>query len=269
MRLARVVAGAALGFAALNPAYVLSPAYAADFGTVEFVAGQVTVQTQEGRVIAARVGTAIPVGADLVTGKDGELHIETADSGLVALRPNTRLRVAEYRAEGDELDTQILSLVRGTFRSVTGWIGRHNTDRYRVTTPTATIGVRGTDHEPSYLLEEDVTATAAEAGLESGTYDKVNEGASWIENEGGRIEVAQNQAGFAHASRARPARLKKIPGFFKGTRHEKRIGERREHLRKLIEQRRTAKRAALKDKLQRMKEQRDRRKERRKGRTGG
>ena len=247
----------------------VAPAFGADFGTVELVVGQVTVQTQEGRVIAPRVGAAIPVGADIVTGKDGEIHIETGDSGLVALRPNTRLRVAEYRAEGDELDTQILSLVRGTFRSVTGWIGRYNTDRYRVTTPTATIGVRGTDHEPSYLLEEDVTATAAEAGLEPGTYDKVNEGASWIENDGGRIEIEHDQAGFAHASRARPARLKKVPGFFKGTRNEKRIGERRERLKKLIEQRRATKRALLKDKLQRMKEQRERRKERRKDRSGG
>jgi len=244
------------------------PAFATDFGTVELVTGQVTVQTQDGRVRAPRVGELIPAGADLVTGKDGEIHIETSDSGFVALRPNTRLRVADYRAEGDELDTQILSLVRGTFRSVTGWIGRYNADRYRVTTPTATIGVRGTDHEPSYLLPEDVMSTAAEAGLEPGTYDKVNEGESWIENEGGRVEIAQNQSGFAHESRARPARLKKIPGFFKGTRNEKRISERREMLKKVIEQRRLKQRAKLKEKLERVKERREKRKERRDGQRG-
>ena len=254
---ARLIASAMLGFAAL------SPAYASDFGVVELVTGQVTVQTQDGRVLAPRVGDTLQAGADIVTGKDGEIHIETADSGFVALRPNTRLRVAEYRAEGDELDTQILSLLRGTFRSVTGWIGRHNADRYRVTTPTATIGVRGTDHEPSYLLDEDVAATAAEAGLEPGTYDKVNEGASWIENEGGRVEITANQAGFAHQSRARPARLKRVPGFFKGTRHEKKIGERRELLKKVVEQRRAAKRARMKEKLERAKERREKRKERR------
>lgn len=238
-------------------------AAASDFGSVQLVSGQVTVQTPDGRVLAPRVGDTLQAGADIVTGKDGEIHIETADSGYVALRPNTRLRVAEYRAEGDELDTQILSLLRGTFRSVTGWIGRYNADRYRVTTPTATIGVRGTDHEPSYLLDEDVAATAAEAGLEPGTYDKVNEGASWIENEGGRVEIATNQAGFAHQSRARPARLKRVPGFFKGTRHEKRIGERRELLKKVVEQRRAAKRARMKEKLERSKQRREQRKERR------
>lgn len=242
-----------------------APARAADFGTVELVTGQVSMQTQEGRVFSPRVGERVPVGAELVTGRDGEIHIETDDSGFVALRPNTRLRVAQYRAEGDELDTQILSLLRGTFRSVTGWIGRYNSDRYRVTTPTATIGVRGTDHEPSYLEDEDVTATAAEAGLEPGTYDKVNEGASWIENEGGRVEIARDQAGFAHKSRARPARLKRVPGFFKATRHEKRILERREHLKKMIEHRRADKRAKLKEKLERVKERREKKKQRRHG----
>ena len=262
MRLARFLAAALLGLAALGPAS------AADFGTVELVAGLVTVQTQEGRTFSPRLGAPIPVGAEIVTGSDGEIHIETADSGFIAVRSNTRLRVAEYRAEGDELDTQILSLVRGTFRSVTGWIGRYNADRYRVTTPTATIGVRGTDHEPSYLLEEDVTAVAAEAGLEPGTYDKVNEGASWIENEGGRVDIPVNFAGFAHASRARPLRLNKVPRFFKGSRNEKRIGERREHLRKVIEQRRAAKRAALKDKLERVKQRREQRKDRRHERNG-
>ena len=124
-------------------------AFATDFGEVELVSGQVTVQTQDGRVSAPKVGDHIPVGAELATGRDGELQVQTNDSGFVALRPNTRLRVADYRAEGDELDTQILSLVRGTFRSITGWIGRYNQDRYKITTPPATICVRGTDHEPS------------------------------------------------------------------------------------------------------------------------
>jgi len=238
------------------------PAFGAYFGAVELVTGQVTVQAQDGGALAPRVGDSIPAGASIVTGKDGEIHIETADSGFVAVRPNTRLRIAEYRAEGDELDTQVLSLLRGTFRSVTGWIGRHNTDRYRVTTPTATIGVRGTDHEPSYLLPEDVTA-AAEAGLEPGTYDKVNEGASWLENENGRVEIKQDESGFAHASRARPARLARIPRFFKGTRNEKRIKARREALKKVIEQRRTDRRARQKERLERAKEQRQKRKARR------
>ena len=239
-------------------------AFATDFGTVELVTGQVSVQLQDGRVIVPRVGDILIAGAELSTGRDGELQIETLDGGFIALRANTRLRVADYRAEGDELDTQILSLVRGTFRSITGWIGRYNQDRYKVTTPTATIGVRGTDHEPSFLTEDDVMATAAEAGLEAGTYDKVNEGASYIETDAGRVDLAASQAGFA-ARAAQPLRLRKVPGFFKGSRNEKRILERREQLKKVIEQRRAEKRAKLKERLQRAQERREQRRDRRRG----
>lgn len=253
---------------AIRPALVLAllcaagaPAEAAYFGTVELVTGEVTVRTADGRTLTPRVGDGIESGAELVTG-NGEFHVETADSGLVALRPNTRLRVAEYRAEGGELDTQVLALLRGTFRSITGWIGRHNTARYRVTTPTATIGVRGTDHEPGYLLAEDVAATGEE-GLEPGTYDKVNEGATFIENDAGRVDLEPNEAGFAHARRVRPARLAKVPRFFKGTRHEKRIRARREALRQVIEERREQRKAWLKEKRERAKERREQRKERR------
>ena len=242
-------------------------AEATTFGTIELVSGQVSVRTADGRQLSPRVGDSVPAGAELSTGRDGELHVETADSGLVALRPNTRLRVAEYRAEGDELDTQVLALLRGTFRSVTGWIGRHNTARYRVTTPTATIGVRGTDHEPGYLLEEDVAA-AGEAGLEPGTYDKVNEGASFIESDGGRVDIDPDQAGFAHASRAKPRRLGQVPKFFKGTRHEKRIKERREALKKVSEQRREQRKQRRKQLHERAKERREQRKERRKQNDG-
>lgn len=238
-------------------ALVAPAAFADDFGTVDLVTGQASVQLQDGRVVSPSIGMTVPAGAELVTGRDGELHVVTADSGFIALRPNTRLRVAEYRAEGDDLDTQVLSLLRGTFRSVTGWIGRNNASRYRITTPTATIGVRGTDHEPSYLLAEDIAAAGAGEPLAPGTYDKVNEGASYIENAGGRIEIGRDESGFAPRTRAKPVRLRAIPRVFKVTRHEARIQERREHLKKIVDKRRTEKRKAVKERRERQKAMRE------------
>jgi hypothetical protein len=216
------------------------------------------VQTQEGRVLTPRIGDVIPTGAEITTGRTGELHIATADSGYVALRPNTRLRITEYRADGGVLDTQILALMRGTFRSITGWIGKSHPERYRVTTPAATIGVRGTDHEPSYWLAEDLEAGA---DLEPGTYDKVNEGASFIENEAGRIDVARGHAGFARLH-GRPARLGRVPKMFKATALEARIVERRESLKKVREQRRAERLARTRDRMDRLKDQRLKRRDR-------
>ena len=233
-----------------------APAHGAAFGEVELVTGQVTVQAQDGRVSSPRVGDTIPAGAELVTGRDGELHVATADSGYVALRPNTRLRVTDYRAEGGADDIQVLVLLRGTFRSITGWIAQQNTARYRVATPAATIGVRGTDHEPSYWTADDL---AGEPDLEPGTYDKVNEGRSYIENEVGRVEVAPGQAGFAKL-RGRPARLGRVPYAGKATAQEKRSVERREILKKVRDKRRAER---LQQRLDRQDERQNRKKQQR------
>jgi hypothetical protein len=41
---------------------------------------------------------------------------------------------------------QITSLIEGGFRTITGLIAKREPNNYRVNTPTATIGVRGTDY---------------------------------------------------------------------------------------------------------------------------
>lgn len=240
---------------ALVAATAAGVARATDFGQVEFVSGDVQVITAEGQSFAPKVGDTVPEGAELVTGKDGELHIGTTDAGYVALRPSTRLRVTQYVAEGDDFDTEVLSLVRGGFRSISGWIGHHNAEHYKITTPTATIGIRGTDHEPTYLPPDDPDLSSGE-DRQPGTYDKVNEGATYIENEAGRVDIDLNQAGFAPQTRLRPARLARIPRFFRATPNERRIVQRREALRRVIEQRRLRHRQDLKQRIEDVKARR-------------
>ena len=252
-------------FAALTAAALLPVlASATDFGAIELVEGQVTVQTQEGQVLLPKVGDTVATGAELVTGRDGELHIATEDGGYLALRPNTRVRIAEFRAEGDDLDTQILSLLRGSFRAVTGWIGKHNPERYKITTPTATIGVRGTDHEPTYIPDGD---EAVGPGSPPGTYEKVNEGVAYLESEGGRVEVAPSQAGYAPRGRIKPTRLAQIPKFFRASANEHRILVRREQLRKAFEQHRAERREDQRARLERMKVRQDERRDPRRKRN--
>ncbi|MGH8562095.1 MAG: hypothetical protein ACRES4_09040, partial [Nevskiales bacterium] len=83
------------------------------FGVVELAEGQVSVIDASQTITTPLIGDTITEGSTLITGPDGELHIETVDNGLVALRPNTRLRVDEYRAEDADGGRQILSLVKG------------------------------------------------------------------------------------------------------------------------------------------------------------
>ena len=205
-----------------------APADSAAFGTVDFVEGVVSVKTAGGVQSSPKSGDTIVPGSTLTTGPNGEIHVTTVDQGFVALRPNTVMRVDSYRAEGGDDDNMALSLVKGSFRAITGWIGQFNRESDKVVTPTATIGIRGTDHEPSYVAPED----AAALGEEAGTYDKVNDGGSFIDNGHGRTEVDPNQSGFASFKHTEaPRRLDHVPKFYHPSRNEQRIESRKQFVR--------------------------------------
>ena len=217
---------------------------AATYAYIEFVEGTVNVFNGEGQSRPAIVKERILEGETIVTGKDGELHARTDDHGLIAMRTNTKFTIEAYRARGDDGDTSITSLAYGTLRSITGWIGKFQSEKYRLKTPTATIGIRGTDHEPLFVPAGDKGSSAA------GTYDKVNAGGTYIENEAGRVHVDAGQAGFAPLDpKAPPKILPRIPDAYQPSRNEGRIRERKEELAREVESARAQRRkeGALKE----------------------
>jgi hypothetical protein len=99
-------------------------------------------------------------------------------------------------------------------------VGVVNKSGHRITTATATIGVRGTDHEP-YVLSKEL---ATQLGQAEGTYDKVSRGGTFLDTGGAKIDIDPGRVGFAPAppaGRARalmtallPVLLEKVPGFY-------------------------------------------------------
>jgi hypothetical protein len=125
-----------------------------------------------------------------------------------------------------------MSLVRGALRSITGWIGKLNPSGYRVTTATATVGIRGTDHE----------VTVVEAGIgrdHPGTYDSVLEGATVVRSAQGELHLEAGQHGFAaRDGQGKPHLLAERPEFMgqRALRLEERIVERKEKLGQRVRQ---------------------------------
>jgi hypothetical protein len=210
--------------------------------TINLAEGDARIVAPGARARAARVGDVVNEGDVLVTGKDGEMHLTMQDTGFIALRPDTRMRIASYKADGGDDDKAIFRLLAGGFRSVTGWIGKFNPRAYRVQTPTATIGIRGTDHEPRYIPEGSSDGPA-------GTYDKVYVGSTEIENPSGKAAVAPAQAGFVPQNgRERPRVLARVPGFFHPSRYEPMIEKKHAEIQKMIEQRREERRKVVAEK---------------------
>ena len=229
---------------AADPGSIVETAVdAAPAGKVELVEGDVRFLDGSGRVRQPKVGDALYQGETVVTGANGETHLSMGDGGYIGVRPNTKMRIDNYKAEGGPDDLSVIGLLQGSFRSVTGWIAKLGGSRYVVRTPTATIGVRGTEHEPLVILE------GSKEG-EPGTYDRVHIGESVIQTQQGAVSVRPNQAGFApYRGAVRPRVLDRIPGFFRPTRNEARFAglharvqgqleRHREERRQIIEQRR-------------------------------
>jgi len=126
---------------ALAAAYPLTIHAAA--GVAQFAVGDVTVRRGAANLPVAK-GQVIESGDNIVTGSSGQTQIRFSDGGLVSLTPNSQFNINRYVDENDgNKDSFAVSFLRGSMRAITGLIGKRKAENYKVTTNTATIGIRG------------------------------------------------------------------------------------------------------------------------------
>jgi FecR protein len=165
------------------------------FGTVEAVVGNVSVINFDGDTKALIVGSYVESSETIVTGKESEVVIKTDDDGVVFLKSNSKLVVESFSANGNEKDNFAVMLLKGSLRSITGFIGKTAPKRFHLKTPTAVIGIRGTDYQ----------VEIGESAKLTGTFTKVSSGEISLTSRGISVNVAANQ--FAVASDSAPPQL--------------------------------------------------------------
>lgn len=145
-------------------------------GRVISTAGDVTASSDSGMRLLAR-GDDVFVGDIITTGLNSFAQLRFIDSAIVALKADTAFEITEYLydATAGDNDRATMNLIQGGFRTITGHIGKANRDAYRVVTPFATIGIRGTDHE------QVITPN----GLVAGVFD----GGISVQNASGSIDL--------------------------------------------------------------------------------
>ena len=189
------------------------------FGVVWRIKGDVTATSADNKVHALREGISVYVGESIHTSKTGEAVIKSDDGGVVGIRPGTDFLLEQFSAEGKKTDHMVLRLLQGSLRVITGWIGQVNRGGEKIVTPTATIGIRGTDHEP-YVLTADM---ASGTEYKAGTYDKVNRGKTSLGEVDNSLEIEPGRVGFARQPKfsakglmtiLMPVLLDKVPSFY-------------------------------------------------------
>jgi hypothetical protein len=143
-------------------------------GTVTLLNGQAQVTGPNGGHALAK-GDAVYGGDVVETGAASYTLIRFTDQGSVLLRPKSRFQVEQYQyaaaapqavapaapppaASGTLAplqaspgasagDSSFFRLLKGGLRAVSGLIAHADYSRYRMSTPVATMGIRGTDYD--------------------------------------------------------------------------------------------------------------------------
>jgi hypothetical protein len=168
---------------------------AAAAGRVDFATSGVTVAGRDGQQRPLARGAELDTGDTVRTGSDGRAQIRFTDGSYVSLQPNTDFAISDYRYDGrtDGSERGFYGLVRGAMRTVTGAIGRVNRNAYRVTTPTATVGIRGTGGVIQ-VLNDGSTLVIGTSGIWS------------LTNPAGSIDVPAGVSGLAPTEPNTPPR---------------------------------------------------------------
>jgi hypothetical protein len=159
------------------------------------VSGDVRIVARDGTQRPAANATEFQEGESIVTGPNALGQLRMADGTLMSVRADTEMKLDRFAYTGpsDQNPSFLLSVVKGGFRTITGLIGKIKRESYRVATPSATLGIRGTDFELVHVQQPLATPQAP-----AGTYNRVYEGVTSFQNIAGTaLLVSRDQTAFA------------------------------------------------------------------------
>ncbi len=118
-------------------------------GRVAFARGSIKGYGRDGSERPILSGATLYRGDELETMAGASAVVVFRDQTRVTVRPKTRFKVQQYRfrKKAPEKNQTVFRLLRGGLRVVTGLIGKQNYKRFKINTPVATIGIRGTNFD--------------------------------------------------------------------------------------------------------------------------
>ncbi|MBN1662741.1 MAG: FecR domain-containing protein [Deltaproteobacteria bacterium] len=182
---------------------------AVEAGRVTHLSGPLFARKTDGATKTLSKNSIVEQGDVLITERRTYARIKFADNSEVTLRPDTQFKVEafHYEAHNPKQDKAIFSLTKGALRALTGQVGKRSTaDSYKMKTPPAVIGIRGTIYEVKICADNC-------PGLANGIYFFVPEGDITITNAAGTQTVSAGQYAYARDVNSAPVLLPGNPGI--------------------------------------------------------
>jgi len=120
-------------------------AFATDVGQVKVSNGTAHVQRGAER-LPVKLGLGVQQGDVLVTGNDGSAGITFTDNSLVSVGPNSVFAIDKYRFDSTTHAGEFEGNLRqGRLAAVSGKMVKQSPESMKIRTPSAIMGVRGTE----------------------------------------------------------------------------------------------------------------------------
>ncbi|MDH5594620.1 MAG: FecR family protein [Gammaproteobacteria bacterium] len=182
--------------------------------------GHFTAVQPDGKERVLKRRSAIFEGDTLITAEDARAQIRFKDGALIDIQAATQLRLDEYNYQGqvDGTEKNTMSLIKGGFRTITGVVGKKNKKNYKVNTPVATIGIRGTHYGLHYCGSDCGVDTGNGQQNKKGLFGGVVDGAVVANNDSGEIRLGNDEYFHVASKSAEPKVLLVPPAIiFKGS----------------------------------------------------
>jgi hypothetical protein len=193
-------------------------AVAAPVATVTHVSGPLAVRKSDDSIKSISIGSKLDEGDTVVTQNRTYARLKFVDGSEITLKPNSQFSVESFSYDQDKPkdDAAKFSLIKGGLRTITGQIGKRvNKDSYKMKTPAATIGIRGTMYELSYCQTVSITGQDDGCGdVPPGLYLAVTDGSVVITNSEGKktsLAVSAGQHVYVKDSTTSPVLLPSKP----------------------------------------------------------
>lgn len=182
-----------LGLLAPGAAYA-----AAAQGYVHEVRGDVQAVVGGGKPVKAEKNQYLNDNTTITTGANSNAVIKFIDGTVIALNQNTSFTIQkfDYNEKAPSTMTALFSMLRGGLRVVTGAMSQKHREGFKLSTPSATIGIRGTEFMVQRI---------------NPTYLSVINGAASVSNAAGSAVISAGQFGFVASATSLPAVIPALP----------------------------------------------------------
>src|SRR3954463_10104977 len=125
----------------------VSVLWAAPAGQLTQASGYVTVSSPQKPPQSVGSGEPVEAGQTVTLGDGAKAVIKFQDGQVVALQSKSIFKINAYNYEqaAPDKSESFFSLIQGGLRAITGLIGQNHKEGWKLATPTATMGIRGTD----------------------------------------------------------------------------------------------------------------------------